>query len=59
MIAKSAKIHIPNRVNEVGLFIFLTLLDNILKPKINKIKKGIPASKNPLRVNNHVGINES
>jgi len=42
-------------VSEVGLFILRTLLDKIRSPNINKIKNGIPATKNIHKVNNHRG----
>ena len=50
---------IPNKDKEAGLLSFCTLLDKILKPKINKIKKGIPISNNPAKVSDQTGKIES
>ena len=58
-MVNKATTQIPKSVKEVGLLIFLTLLDKILNPKINKIKNGIPINKNPHNVSNQIGNTES
>ena len=50
---------IPNNVKDVTLLNCLTLLDKIRNPNTNKIKKGIPTTKNVQMVNNQYGIIES
>ena len=55
IIVNKARIQIPRRVKEVGLLIFFTLLDKILNPKINKIKKGIPINRKPHKVSSQIG----
>ncbi|GAA0482067.1 hypothetical protein GCM10009531_89550 [Actinoplanes capillaceus] len=53
MTINKATIQIPNKVNDVVLLNFLTLLDKIRNPKTNKIKNG-----NPTRTSEQIANNQ-